>query len=99
MEKARQYLTLVHDRKECSRCTGLVNPNRWEGGEFDSNDLGPWTRWQGNLDALLMIVGQDWGDTAYFSDNQGGEKIGNPTNAALVELLLSIGIVIGPPHD
>jgi DNA polymerase len=27
--------------------------------------IGPWTQWQGNLNAELMIVGQDWGGTEY----------------------------------
>ena len=46
-----------------------------------------------------MVVGQDWGDTNYFIKNQGLEAQHNPTNNMLRELLGSIGIDVGSPHD
>jgi len=45
-----------------------------------------------------MVVGQDWGDTDYFTRNQGIDEQGNPTNNTLRELLQSIGVDIGLPH-
>jgi hypothetical protein len=53
--------------------------------------------WQGNLNAELVIVGQDWGDTRYFLTNRGREAARNPTNEILVKLLRSIGIEIAAP--
>jgi uracil-DNA glycosylase family 4 len=93
------YSELVTSRKACRRCSGLTNPSVCEGGRLDSDHIGPWSRWQGNLDAQLMIVGQDWGDTRYLLQNSGLEKPGNPTNRTLASLLGSIGIEIGPPGD
>ena len=98
VSKALDYQRLVEQRKTCSLCSRLVNPSRCDQGRHDSNHLGPWSTWQGSLDAELMVVGQDWGDTDYFTRNQGIDEQGNPTNNTLRELLRSIGIDIGLPH-
>ncbi|MGA2262082.1 MAG: uracil-DNA glycosylase family protein [Acidobacteriota bacterium] len=97
MTKAADYLQLVAARKACRFCTGLTNPRDVDRGRFDAEQIGAWTRWQGNLDASLMVVGQDWGDTAYFVRHEGREGPGNPTNRALVELVGIIGIQMGEP--
>ena len=92
-----QYRELVIERKACRRCQDLKNPSDVEGGCYDSDHIGPWSRWQGNLDAPVMVVGQDWGDTRYFLKYQGVEGPGNPTNKTLAMLLGTIGIAIGEP--
>ncbi len=96
MEKQERYAELVRERKSCQRCQGLTNPSMVEGGVWDSGEIGPWSRWQGNLNAALLVVGQDWGDTRYFLSNEGWERPRNPTNSTLIKLLNSIGIHIGP---
>lgn len=68
-------------------------------GRHDSPQIGPWTRWQGHLDAELMVVGQDWGDVRYFRQNAGHDNDRNPTNLMLAKLLRSIGIEVGSPHE
>jgi DNA polymerase len=78
-------------------CDGLTNPSKYEGGAFDSDHIGPWSRWQGSLDATLVVVGQDWGDVGYFRKYEGGEAERNRSNETLRELLSSIGIEINPP--
>jgi hypothetical protein len=69
------------------------------GGLFDSNHIGPWTGWQGNLHSDLMVVGQDWGGTVYFVKHKGIEDDDNPTNGRLCFLLNSIGIKIDLPRQ
>lgn len=96
MSKEENYQSLVQSRKSCRICLGLTNPGDCANGLFDSAHLGPWTRWQGNLDAKLMIIGQDWGDTAYFLKNQGTDSSRSPTNSNLLKLAASIGINIAP---
>jgi DNA polymerase len=96
MAKFPEYAALVSDRKACHRCTGLCNPSEVEQGSLDSNQIGPWTLWQGNLDATLMVVGQDWGDAGYFAKNRGRDLAQNFTNRALVELLAIAGIIVEP---
>jgi uracil-DNA glycosylase len=91
------YDELVESRIRCRLCTGLVNPSVAVGGQFDSTHIGPWSRWQGNLRARLMVVGQDWGDVRCLVKNRGVEPPSNVTNTALVRLLESIGVEISPP--
>jgi uracil-DNA glycosylase family 4 len=86
------YLTLVHARKECRLCNGLTNPANCVGGFDDGDDIGPWSKWHGNLKAELMVVGQDWGDTNFYAKCHGIEDESNPTNRVLVELIQSIGL-------
>ncbi len=97
--KQSEYLKLVRKRRICGECAGLLNPAQIEGGRYDSNHIGPWSRWQGNLDADLMVVGQDWGDDRYFSKNQGFDDPGTPTNKTLVKLLASVGKRIASPSE
>lgn len=91
------YTALVQARKACRACTALVNPAACDGGVYDSDQIGPWSLWQGNLNADLVIVGQDWGDTRYFLTNRGREAARNPTNETLAKLLRSIGIEVVAP--
>ena len=81
--KQAKYQRLVQLRKQCRDCPDLVNPSR-----YDSTQIGPWSRWQGNLETELMIVGQDWGTTTYFLKWEGiDQPKGNPTNDNLRLLL------------
>lgn len=97
MSKIEDYAELVTTRKTCHLCQELVNPADVENGRYDSSEIGPWSRWQGNVNAKLMVVGQDWGDTRYFVRNEGVERVGNRTNVTLVDLIDSLGLSIGPP--
>jgi len=95
----QDYADLVARRKACRACAELTNPATVDNGAFDSDHVGPWSRWQGNLSASLMVVGQDWGDTRYFRRFRGLDDDKNPTNRTLMQLLQGIGIVIGPPSS
>jgi len=99
-QKSARYATLVCARKACDRCvtSGLTNPARVRGGVFDSDEIGTWTRWNGDLDARLLVVGQDWGDVASF-ERQRGLDNQSPTNKMLSELLTSVGILVGPAPE
>ena len=97
--KLAAYRALVEERKTCTRCMslGLTNPATAELCHLDSDQIGPWTRWQGDLDADLMVVGQDWGDVAGFI-LQSGVDNDSRTNRLIRELLAYVGIkVIAPP--
>jgi uracil-DNA glycosylase len=94
-DKYDKYLELVAARKMCDLCNGLVNPSRCAGGKYDSDEIGPWSLWQGNLDAELMVVGQDWGDIKYFIEHRGrDDDPNNPTNWLVRELLAEAGFAI-----
>jgi uracil-DNA glycosylase family 4 len=94
-EKRRLYSSLVSDRKVCERCAaiGLTNPSRIQSGAFDSAEIGPWTRWNGDLDARILVVGQEWGDIASL-ERQCGIDTASKTNEMLRELLDSVGVSV-----
>lgn len=96
-QRRTRYEMLVAQRKECRECVGITNPSECEGGRYDSDHIGPWSVWQGNLSTALMVVGQDWGDEHYFVANAGRDSPKNPTNETLRELLRGIGIEVPGP--
>lgn len=94
-----QYQALVTDRKACNLCPELCNPSLAPLSTFDSDEIGPWTQWQGKLPAELMVAGQDWGDVNYYRLHSGQDQAeGNPTNENLRYLLSTIGLDPGAPH-
>lgn len=96
--KQAEYLKLVAERKVCHACAPeLTNPSVIEGGALDSEHIGPHSRWQGNLDAELVVVAQDFADDKTFVRVRGwpGEKV--QTNRRLVELVAAAGITIVAP--
>lgn len=99
MDRYEAYATLVASRKSCHRCSGLTNPADCSNGVFLENHIGPWTQWQGNLAAKLLIVGQDWGSTTSFQEYRGFDWDGNRSNVMLRELLRSIDIETDPPSS
>lgn len=93
-----EYNALVAARRTCFACLELQNPSVIANGEYDRHGhIGPWSSWQGRLDADLVVVGQDYSDVQYFEDRKGIEDPKNRTNVNLVHLLGSIGIDVSLP--
>ncbi|MED5590661.1 uracil-DNA glycosylase family protein [Bacillus subtilis] len=92
VSKNRKYRELVHQRKQCTLCQGIKNPAVILDGRYDSNHINPWTRWCGNLNAKVMVVGQDWGHVEAFIRNKGQVNPLNTTNNKLIEMLSLIGV-------
>ena len=92
--KQRQYAALVAKRKECRMCDNLENPALPPLCHFDSDHIGPWSRLHGDLDAQLMVVGQDWGDVNYDIKYLGCDDPGNATMRNLEKLLAHIGLTV-----
>jgi len=94
--KRERYQALVQKRKQCRLCRGLTNCSEFP---QDSDEIGPWSLWHGDIDADILIVAQDWGDVAYFRKHDGkDEPSGNPTNDNLRKLMRhGLGIDIGTP--
>lgn len=104
--KTRAYLQLVEARKTCRDCKDsenpskdLINPAECEGGSFDCSELGPWSHWQGNLDAEILLVGQDWGQVDWFVRQQGCPRNAGTTNTTLLQLFSAAGIDIELPRE
>jgi uracil-DNA glycosylase len=90
--KLETYRELVACRRDCHACAGLRNPAEPDLAAFDSDEIGPWTRLRGDLDARLMIVAQDWGDVRFYNANRGLDDMRNPTMRTLARLLRDTGI-------
>ena len=97
MNKVAKYAQLVAKRKTFQFSDGLLNPADIEDGIYDQDHLGPWSGWQGNLDAKILLIGQDWSDIEYFLTNKGRERNENSTNMNLQKLFRLLGIDIGFP--
>jgi DNA polymerase len=93
MSKIERYAALVQQLKQCKFPEGLVNPFEIDGENTfrEQNHINPWSVWQHDLDAQIMVIGQDWGSVKYFQENKGRDDDGNPTNATLQKLLAGIG--------
>lgn len=87
---------LVEARTRCNRCKslGLRNPADVQGGQLDAKEVGPWTRWNGDLNAPILVVGQEWGDVSSFERQGGLDNAKSKTNEVLVDLLSSVGVVV-----
>jgi DNA polymerase len=99
MSKKEKYLALVKKRKEFKFSNNLVNPANTK---FDLNDIEPWAQWQNNLDADLLLIGQEFCDITTFIKCQGKveqfeTRYEYPSNQNLHNLFASIGIEIGHP--
>lgn len=99
MNKKTKYEQLVEKRKQFQFSDGLLNPSQIENGIYDRNHIGPWSVWQGNLNAKILLIGQDWSDINYFIDNEGRDLDENPTNKNLIELFQVLKIDIGSPSQ
>jgi DNA polymerase len=98
MDKIGRYVELVAQRKTCACCPCLTNASTIDDGRLDSDEIGPYSRWQGNLNAGLMVIAQDFADVDGFRQHRGwaGERV--QTNLALVELIAEAGVKIQPPR-
>ena len=57
MAKETPYANLVKARKQCRACSDFINLETCAEGVVDCDEIGSWSKWQGNLSAALMIVG------------------------------------------
>lgn len=98
-KKESTYRLLVEDRKACTLCADrLVNASRIDGGQYDSERIGPYSQWQGNLNAPLMVIAQDFSDVAGFRKYLGWAGSDIQTNITLRRLLACAGIGILAPE-
>jgi DNA polymerase len=97
--KNQHYMELVTARKSCRACEGLTNPSACENGALDCSEIGAWSAWQGNLNAEIMVVGQDWGDVGWFGRACGRSTDNSCTNTTLVALLEAAGCRIRLPRE
>jgi DNA polymerase len=85
------YKHLVDKRKSYQyKTTDIINPSSIPNLEFDEH-LNAWANWCGDLDAEILVIGQDFGNEKYYITYKGKDEIGNPTNLSLIELFKELG--------
>lgn len=65
---------------------------------FDEH-LNAWGYWHGNLNADILLIGQDFGDQTYYLNNGGKDDPKNATNVNLSYLFGELGINTGQSDD
>lgn len=63
-------------------------------GRFESGHIGPWSGWLGDLQARVVVVGQDWGDARAFEKQGGRDSPDSATNRMLRELMAAAGLSV-----
>ncbi len=92
--KQKLYVELVKKRKSYKfKDSELLNPSEILGGIYDKEiHLNPWSQWHGNLDAKILLIGQDWSSYDEYIKGKGEEDLMNNTNLNLSCLFGEIGI-------
>ena len=103
--KQNQFLQLVLDVSKCHICENMCTVPYLENREYLENDshgldtntpyVNRWNVWQGNLDADIMVIGQDYGQKEEGSSLEiwNKEAHSEPTDKKLTELFqLAFGI-------
>ena len=94
LERKRAYDELVKKRKKCQLCKKLKNPSKVLEGALDSDEIGPWTKWQGSLFPDVMVIGQDFSDEGSFIRYFGNDNKRGSTNKKLKEKLNELGYCV-----
>ena len=65
----------------------LLNPQNICNGDFDKEEeLNAWSRWQGDLNADILVIGQDWGGEQCYREQEGKDSDKDNTNKNLIKL-------------
>ncbi|MFK7982867.1 MAG: hypothetical protein AB8G86_23000 [Saprospiraceae bacterium] len=99
MTKQEEYKLLVKKRQEYQFQEGLNNPSK---SGYDWNEIEPWAKWQNDLNAKIMLIGQEFSDFDTYKRCKGRveielDKYEFPTNKNIVDFFNSIGIEVGHP--
>lgn len=100
LQKKEAYSKLVQKRKEYKFLdSSLTNPSATL---FDTTEIEPWAQWQNNLDAQILLIGQEFSDLDTYVNTQGkverfSDKFEYPSNKNLHEFFQILGHDIGHP--
>jgi hypothetical protein len=91
--------SLVLARRNCRLCMNSHPGTIQNGAEFDYDPrvVSHWSQWLGDLQPQLLVIGQDFGDLAYFERFRGRDDPQSTTNQNLFDLLIKAGFQPKPP--
>ena len=102
-QKQQQYKALVNTfKRQHFSDPQLLNPFHIKDVKYDYEVLNPWNLWHGNIDADILLIGQDWGDLEYFKKNfstNWEQEKNSTTNKNLQKLFSCLGCDIGLPDS
>lgn len=88
------YNQLVFKRKEYDyNSLDIINPSKLSISNDDH--LNAWAYWHGNLNAEILLIGQDFGDVDYYKKYDGLDDPQNQTNKKLIQLFKQLEIDLG----
>ena len=96
-----QIEVLTKARQACRLCM-KTDPGAIRNGsesDYDSPVVSHWSQWLGDLQPLLLIVGQDFANFASFEKFRGHPNHSNPTNQNLYRFLREAGFCPKPPSE
>lgn len=99
-EKIIAYQKLVDKRKNYTFIDkSLKNPSQ---SKFDTREIEPWAQWQNNLNAKILLIGQEFSDYQTFINTEGKvelvpNKYAYPSNKNLYNLFNLLGYDLGHP--
>lgn len=102
MNKELEYKLLVEKRKKHSFSCELTNPSQTN---FDIDEIEPWAQWQNNIDAKILVIGQEFCDLETYEKTEAKvERFENryeyPANQNIHSYFLNIlGYDIGHPTN
>lgn len=95
------HARLIERRKACRVCMQR-HPGKIRNSaeyDFDPDVVSHWSQWLGHPQPDLLVIGQDFGNVAYFEDHRGQDNPANQTNAKLADLLREAGFDPGMPPN
>lgn len=98
--KNQDYQALVEKRKQWAFSDSeLTNP---AATLYDVDEIEPWAQWQNNLDAKVLVVGQEYCDVETYTRTQAkvelqADRYKYPANKNLREFLTILGLDPGHP--
>jgi len=97
----RDFDVLITARKACHICVER-SPGKIRSCaefDFDPDVVSHWEQWLGHRTPKLLVVGQDFGNVAYFVRCRGRDEPNNKTNENLHRLLTAAGIAVEHPSQ
>lgn len=99
MDKQLAYKQLVDKRKKYQFANGLTNPSSTS---YDVDEIDPWAQWQNNIDAEILVVGQEYSDVETYNRTKSKvecypNRYEYPSNKNLKEYFEILGYDIGHP--
>lgn len=101
MNKQEAYRNLVEKRKSFVFSNDLINPSSTA---FDIDEIEPWAQWQNNLDAKILVIGQEFCDVDTYNRVEGTVErhevnFEYPSNRNIHEYFNLLGFDIGHPKS